>query len=57
MLYVCIRGVMDAVFYVCIGTRVAVGDHVWEILVFLHAYVVCLCLVYIMWQFSMTFRF
>ena len=37
MLCVCIRGVMDVVFSVCIVTRGAV---------------VCLCLVCILWQFS-----
>ena len=31
MLFVCARGVMDVVFYVCIVTRVAVGAHVWEV--------------------------
>ena len=31
MLYVCIRGVMDVVFFVCIVTRAAVGVHVWEV--------------------------
>ena len=31
MLYVCVRGVMDVVFSVCIHTREAVGDHVWEV--------------------------
>ena len=28
--YVCVRGVMDVVFSVCIVTRVAVGARVWE---------------------------
>ena len=28
MLYVCVRDVMDAVFFVCIVTRGAVGDRV-----------------------------
>ena len=28
MLYVCIRGVMDVIFYVCIVTRGAVGARV-----------------------------
>ena len=51
MVYVCIRGVMDVVFFVCILTRGAVGARVWEVCVFRHAYVVCLCLVCIMWQF------
>ena len=34
MLYVCARGVMDAVFSVCIVMRGAVGTHVWEVRVF-----------------------
>ena len=51
MLYVCVRGMMDVVVFVCIVTRGAVGARVslWEVLVFLHADVVCLC---ILWQFS-----
>ena len=31
MLYVCIRDGMDVVFSVCIVTRGAVGDNVWEV--------------------------
>ena len=31
MLYVCKRGVMDVVFYVCIVTRGAVGARVWGV--------------------------
>ena len=31
MLYVCVRGVMDVVFSVCIETRGALGDRVWEV--------------------------
>ena len=31
MLYVCVRGVMDVVFFVCIVTSGAVGARVWEI--------------------------
>ena len=31
MLYVCIRGVMDVVFSVCIVTRGAVGARVWGV--------------------------
>ena len=31
MLYVCVRGVMDVLFFVCIMTRGAVGDSVWEV--------------------------
>ena len=38
---------------VCIVTCGAVGDSVWEVGVFRHADVVCLCLVCILWQFSM----
>ena len=53
MLYVCVRGVMDVVFFVCIVTRGAVGAHVWEVRVFHNAYVLCLCLVCILWQFLM----
>ena len=30
MLYVCVKGVMDVVFSVCIVGR-AVGDRVWEV--------------------------
>ena len=52
MLYVCVRGVMD-VFFVSIATREAVSARVWEVRVFRHADVVCLCLVCILWQFSM----
>ena len=53
MLYICVRGVMDAVFSVCIVTGGAVGDRVCEVWVFCHSDVVCLCLVCIIWQFSM----
>ena len=49
MLYVCLRGVMD----VCSVTRGAVCARIWEVRVLRHAYVVCLCLVCILWQFSM----
>ena len=31
MLYVCVRGVMDVVFSVCIDTRRAVGARVWDV--------------------------
>ena len=31
MLYVCVRGVLDVVFFVCIVTRGAVGARVWEV--------------------------
>ena len=49
MLCVCVGDVMDVVFSVCIVRRGAV----WGVCVFRHAYVVCLCLVCILWQFSM----
>ena len=52
MLYACVRDVMD-VFSVCIVKRGAVGTCVWEVLVFRHADVICLCLVCIMWKLSM----
>ena len=54
MLYVCVRGVMDVVFSVCIVMRGAVGARVWKVWVLRHADVVCLCLVWILWQFSMV---
>ena len=31
MLYVCVRGVMDVVFSVCIVTHGTVGARVWEV--------------------------
>ena len=31
MLYVCVKGVMDVVFCVCIVMRGAVGARVWEV--------------------------
>ena len=31
MLYICVRGVMNVVIFVCIVTRGAVGAHVWEV--------------------------
>ena len=49
MLYVCVRGVMDVVFSVCIVTRGAIGARVWEVWVFRHADVVYLCIVCILW--------
>ena len=52
MLYVCVRDVMDVVFSVCIVTRGAVSARVWEISVFRHAYIACLSLMCILWQFS-----
>ena len=53
MLCVCVVDVMDAVFSVCIVRRGAACARVWEVWVFRHADVVCLCLVCILWQFSM----
>ena len=52
MLYVCVRSVVDVGFSVCIVTLGAVGARVWEVGVFRHAYIVCLCLVCILWQLS-----
>ena len=48
MLYVWVGYVTDFVFSVCFVADGAVGAHIWEVLVFRHAYVVCLCQVYIM---------
>ena len=45
MVYVSVR---DVVFYVCIVRSGDVGARVRKVLVFRHAYVVCLCLVCIM---------
>ena len=53
MLCVCVGDVMNVVFYVCIVSRGAVGARVWEVLVFRHADVVCLCIMVILWKFSM----
>ena len=53
MLCVCVGDVMDVVFSVCIVRRGAVGARVWGVCVFRHADVVYLCLVCILWQFSM----
>ena len=44
---------MDVVFSVCIMAHGAVRARVWEVRVFRHADVACVCLVCIMWQFSM----
>ena len=52
MLCVCVGDVMDVVFSVCIVRRGAVGARVGEC-VFRHADVECLCLMCILWQFSM----
>ena len=45
MLYVCVRGVMDVKFFVCIVTHGAVGDRVWkyECFVMQMLYVCVLC--------------
>ena len=53
MFYVCVSDVMDVVFSVCIVRRGAVGARIWDVCVFCHGDVVCLCLVCIPWQFSM----
>ena len=53
MLYVSVWDVMDVVFYVSIMRRGALCTHIWEVRVFRHVDVVCLCLVCIMLQFSM----
>ena len=53
MLCVCVVDVMDVVFSVFSVRREAVGARVWEVRVCRHADVVCLCLVCILWQFSM----
>ena len=44
MLYVCVRGVMDVVFSVCIVTHGALDASVWEVCMFRHVDVVCLLL-------------
>ena len=51
MLYVCVRGVMDVVFSVYIVTCGALSARVWEVWVFCSS-CRCLCLVCILWQFS-----
>ena len=53
MLYACVRDVMDVVFSASIMRRGVVAVSVWKVCVFRHADVVCLCLVCILWQFSM----
>ena len=53
MLCVCVGDVMDIVVSVCIERRGAVCARVWEVRVFCHADVVCLCLVCILWQLAM----
>ena len=53
MLYVCVRGVVYVVFYVCIMKRGTVCARVWDVRMFRHADVVWSCPVCIRWQFSM----
>ena len=53
MLCVCVGDVLDVVYSVCIVRRGAVCARVCGVCVFRHADVVCLCLVCILWQFSM----
>ena len=53
MLCVCVGDVMDVVFSVCIVRHGAVGACVWGVSVFRHADAICVCLVFILWQFSM----
>ena len=48
-LYKGCKGCGGCCVFVCIVTRRAVGAHVWEVSVFHHADVVCLCLVCILW--------
>ena len=48
MFHVCVRGVTDVVFSVCIVTRGDVWCRVWEVCAFRHADVVCLRLVCIL---------
>ena len=53
MVYVRVRDVTDVVPSVCIVRHVTACTHVWGLCVSRHADVVCLCLVCILWQFSM----
>ena len=43
MLCIFVVDVMDVVIYVCIVRRGAVGARVWEVSVFRHADVACVC--------------
>ena len=52
MLCVCVVDVVDVVFSVCVVRCGAVSARVWEVCVLRHADIVCLCLVCILWQFS-----
>ena len=47
------KGCDGCCVFVCIVTHAAVGARVLEVCVVRHADVVCLCLVCILWQFSM----
>ena len=53
MLYVCVSGMMDVVCSVCIVMPGAVDAVYGKYGCFCHAGVICLCLVCILWQFSM----
>ena len=53
MVYVCVSGVMDIVFSVCIVTRGAVGHVCGKYECFVMQILYVLCLVGILWQFSM----
>ena len=53
MLCVCVGGVMDVVYSVCIVKCGAVGARAWEVGVFRHVDIGCLCLVCILWKLSM----
>ena len=54
MFVVCFcKGCDGCCVFVCIVTRGAVSARVWEVRVFRHANVVCLCLVCILWEFTM----
>ena len=55
MLYVCVRGVMDVVFSVCIGMPGAMLMYGNYECLFHHADGVCLCPVCILCQFSMLY--
>ena len=51
MLYVCARDVMDVVFNVCIVRAWSCRCSCMGSVSVRHAYVICLCLVCILWQF------
>ena len=52
-MYICVKDMIYVMFSVCIVRRGAVDARVCEVLVFRHGYVVCVCVVCILWQFSM----